>query len=143
MNAHLVQCGSKTTKCSKCLKYIRRSIYAYHLDNNCIDFNEYDATDNDHLISEKINFQIDDKILIPCEMCDEQILFSSYDSHLVIDTNPNQLFIVYLFLENLFSKSKSSSTTLYHVKFLFTYRRHSIYSCLDLIRPPIVVHMLR
>jgi hypothetical protein len=37
MSNHLLQCASKTTKCSKCQKYIQRAIYAYHLDNNCVD----------------------------------------------------------------------------------------------------------
>lgn len=33
--AHLNYCGSKTEKCAKCNKYIRRAIFVYHQDNNC------------------------------------------------------------------------------------------------------------
>ncbi|CAF0977893.1 unnamed protein product [Rotaria sordida] len=40
MGAHLIQCGNKTIKCFSCQKYIRRGVYAYHVDNNCIDLDE-------------------------------------------------------------------------------------------------------
>lgn len=35
MGNHLVQCASKTEKCSHCNKYIQRSFFNYHQDNEC------------------------------------------------------------------------------------------------------------
>ncbi len=71
MSYHLFDCGSKTIRCPNCSKYIHRASYTYHVDNQCIDFDEDDIqTDNQ-----------DESI--PCEVCDKQIRFSSYDNHLV------------------------------------------------------------
>jgi hypothetical protein len=67
MGDHLFHCGSKTIQCSNCSKYIHRANYAFHVDNQCIDFDE------DDIQTERI----------PCELCNEQIKFSSYASHLV------------------------------------------------------------
>ena len=76
MSYHLFQCGSKTTKCPNCSKYICRANYTYHVDNKCIDFDE----DN---IPERDDIQIDNDELIPCEICNEHIKFSSYTYHTV------------------------------------------------------------
>ena len=32
---HLEECASKTEQCSRCQKYISRSIFAYHTANSC------------------------------------------------------------------------------------------------------------
>jgi hypothetical protein len=73
MGYHLFHCGSKTVQCPNCFKYIHRANYTFHLDNNCIDLDEDD------------DIQIDnEEELIPCEVCDEQIKFSSYTYHLVL-----------------------------------------------------------
>lgn len=37
MRTHLWLCASKTDVCPLCNKNIQRSIFAYHMDNNCID----------------------------------------------------------------------------------------------------------
>jgi hypothetical protein len=66
MGYHLFHCGSKTTQCSKCLKYIHRANYDCNVDNQCIDFDEEEEEES-----------------IPCEVCNQQIKFSSYDHHLV------------------------------------------------------------
>ena len=39
MRDHYVICASKTERCQRCKKYILRSIFAYHTDNNCADLN--------------------------------------------------------------------------------------------------------
>ncbi len=67
MNYHLVHCASKTNRCPNCSKYICRANYTFHVDNNCIDLDEDNEEES-----------------IPCEVCDEQIKFSSYTYHLVL-----------------------------------------------------------
>ncbi len=42
MRNHLVRCATKTDQCPNCKKYIQRSIYAYHTDNNCINPDLFD-----------------------------------------------------------------------------------------------------
>ena len=37
---HLMLCGNKTDQCPKCEKYIRRAIFAYHYENNCVNLDE-------------------------------------------------------------------------------------------------------
>jgi GTPase Era involved in 16S rRNA processing len=46
MRTHLMQCGTKTEQCPRCKKYIQRSIFVYHKDNNCADLNLYDESSN-------------------------------------------------------------------------------------------------
>ena len=75
MGKHLFHCGSKTTQCPKCSKYVHRANYACHIDNQCIDFDQDDVETN--------NEEEDEEESIPCEVCDQQIKFSSYDHHLV------------------------------------------------------------
>lgn len=36
---HLNICASKTDQCPYCKRYILRSIFAYHIDNNCTNPN--------------------------------------------------------------------------------------------------------
>jgi len=91
MNHHLFYCASKTNKCPNCSKYIRRAIYNYHLENNCKD------SDEDLLTLDKNDIQSNDDILIPCEVCDRQIKFSSYEYHLVFQRKYNLLLLLLLF----------------------------------------------
>jgi hypothetical protein len=42
MRTHLIRCGSKTNKCPHCNKYIPRTIFAYHVDHNCVNPNPSD-----------------------------------------------------------------------------------------------------
>jgi hypothetical protein len=42
MRYHLLTCGSKTELCPHCKKYIKRSYFAYHIDNNCANLNLFD-----------------------------------------------------------------------------------------------------
>ncbi|CAF0994158.1 unnamed protein product [Rotaria sp. Silwood1] len=43
MGIHLFRCGNKTNKCPICRKYVRRAIYTFHVDNNCVDLDEDDT----------------------------------------------------------------------------------------------------
>ncbi len=108
MKYHLYLCGNKTNKCPKCSKYIRRAIYNYHLDNNCIDLSEDDTFDENYFIPDINDIETDDDVLIPCEFCKEQIKFHSFDYHSVLWINYNSLLTVSLFLEKLLPKSNSS-----------------------------------
>ncbi len=85
MSYHLIQCGSKTRQCPNCERYICRANYNYHIDNQCIDLDEDNSFPKDHFISDRNNdIQTnDDDEFIPCEFCNEQIKFTSYDSHTV------------------------------------------------------------
>jgi hypothetical protein len=58
MKDHLLQCGNKTVKCSRCSKYILRAIYAYHFDNNCSNINEENTFNENYFIPDRrmINF---------------------------------------------------------------------------------------
>ncbi|CAM4900037.1 unnamed protein product [Rotaria socialis] len=42
MRIHLLACGNKTDLCPKCLKFIRRAVFAYHYENNCANLDEID-----------------------------------------------------------------------------------------------------
>ncbi len=35
LSEHLLSCGNKTDQCPNCYKWIRRSHFAYHYENNC------------------------------------------------------------------------------------------------------------
>jgi hypothetical protein len=49
MRNHLVRCGTKTDKCPHCYKYIQRSIFAYHMNHNCVDPNMFEEVrEKDH-----------------------------------------------------------------------------------------------
>jgi hypothetical protein len=37
MGTHLEDCASKTDKCPQCNKYIQRTIFAYHVNHNCVN----------------------------------------------------------------------------------------------------------
>lgn len=89
MSRHLFYCASKTNQCPNCSKYIRRSIYNYHLENQCKDLDEDIASDEDEdeFKSNTIDTQSNDDTLIPCEICDRQIEISSYEYHLVFQTH--------------------------------------------------------
>lgn len=42
IHSHLEVCASKTDQCPQCHKFILRSIFAYHIDNNCINPDLFD-----------------------------------------------------------------------------------------------------
>jgi phage FluMu protein Com len=44
MRDHLNMCGNKTERCLKCGQFIRRAIFSYHLENNCLTLNENDES---------------------------------------------------------------------------------------------------
>ena len=58
---HLMLCGNKTDQCPKCYQFIRRAIFAYHYENNCANFNEFDtqikSSVHSNLKDENINSQ--------------------------------------------------------------------------------------
>jgi hypothetical protein len=37
MRTHLLVCGNKTEQCRACHRFVRRSIFIYHYENNCTD----------------------------------------------------------------------------------------------------------
>jgi hypothetical protein len=49
MHDHLLMCGNKTNQCPICQKYVRKAIFDYHCDNNCVD------PDKDNALDEKSN----------------------------------------------------------------------------------------
>jgi len=34
---HLLQCGTKTEQCPNCEKFVQRSFFTYHYENNCAE----------------------------------------------------------------------------------------------------------
>ncbi|CAF0892990.1 unnamed protein product [Rotaria sordida] len=56
MGIHLFRCGTKTNKCPTCQKYVRRAIYIFHVDNNCIDLDEDDTSSSNSSNQHKSTF---------------------------------------------------------------------------------------
>lgn len=56
MRTHLINCASKTDQCPHCRKYILRSIYAYHIDNNCTNPDLFDIVTINHYNSNSRSF---------------------------------------------------------------------------------------
>ena len=88
---HLVLCGTKTDQCPECYKYIQRSYFAYHYENNCADINELEASRDMSRpypvqpISSRNDpdYRFNRGARIPCQFCGEACSGEQLDSHQV------------------------------------------------------------
>ncbi|CAF1658197.1 unnamed protein product, partial [Adineta ricciae] len=104
MSEHLVHCGTKTEKCPNCQKFIQRSIYNYHLENNCIISDEDDL----EMMSNTGN---DKEETVPCEFCRKQIKFCDYNNHTTNCNRRRDGFDIHRLIRDCTTESTTSATS--------------------------------
>ena len=73
-------CGNKTVQCSNCKKYIRRAVFAYHYENDCVNL-DAPASDDKAQQKPKNSSEFYGFVLLPPNCIVDRVLVTTRCEH--------------------------------------------------------------